>query len=45
VRRVRIRLSLTEKAVDPLNDRPLRTSVSTDVDLRNRFFLGTTACP
>jgi type II secretory pathway component PulJ len=45
VRRIRVRLSLADDAVDPTNDQPLRASVSTDVDLRNRYFLGSTACP
>jgi Tfp pilus assembly protein PilW len=45
VRRIRIQLALAEDAVDPLNSDPLRASVSTDVDLRNRYFLGSTVCP
>jgi type II secretory pathway component PulJ len=45
VRRIRINLALTDDAVDPLNNDPLRAPISTDVDLRNRYFLGSTVCP
>lgn len=45
VRRVRARLAIDGSAVDPQNPQPLRAQVSTDVDLRNRFFVASTACP
>ena len=44
VRRVRIELSLTETAVDPLNSTPLRAQVAGDINLRNRFFIATMPC-
>ncbi len=45
VRRVRLELSLEGGAVDPLNPMQLRAQMATDVDLRNRYFLNSTACP
>jgi prepilin-type N-terminal cleavage/methylation domain-containing protein len=45
VRRIRVALSLADDAVDPLDDHQLKASFSTDVDLRNRYFLGSTVCP
>ena len=45
VRRVRVELALADDAFDPLSDRKLGAQLSTDVDLRNRFFLQSTACP
>jgi|SRR5262249_26959715 len=45
VQRVRIELALQGSAVDPLNSLPLIARVSTDVDLRNRFFIAGTGCP
>ena len=45
VRRVRVRLAMDSSAIDPQNPKPLRAQVSTDVDLRNRFFVASTACP
>lgn len=45
VRRVRMELAVADSAVDPLNSQPLRARMSTDVNLRNRFFLASTACP
>lgn len=44
VRRIRIRLALSDDDVDPTSDHELEASVSTDIDLRNRFFLGSTVC-
>lgn len=45
VRRIRIELALADDAFDPLSDKDLTAQISTDVDLRNRFFLQSTACP
>lgn len=45
VRRVRIELAVAGSAVDPLNGRPLVARVSSDVDLRNRFFVAGITCP
>jgi type II secretory pathway component PulJ len=45
VRRIRIQLALSEKAVDPNNATSLTAQAATDVDLRNRFFVNSTACP
>lgn len=44
VRRVRIELRLSQDAVDPNKDTELRASASTDVNLRNRFFVSTLGC-
>jgi len=44
VRRVRMELAVRNATV-PSNSSPLRTQMSTDVDLRNRFFVASTACP
>ena len=45
VRRVRISLVLAADLVDPNSTGQARASVSTDVELRNRFFLTGAACP
>ncbi len=45
VQRVRIELVVNGAAVDPENSQPLKMSVSSDVDLRNRFFVSGTGCP
>jgi prepilin-type N-terminal cleavage/methylation domain-containing protein len=45
VTRVRLELALSGGAVDPTNHLPLRARVASDVDLRNRFFIGTMPCP
>jgi prepilin-type N-terminal cleavage/methylation domain-containing protein len=45
VRRLRISLALAADPVDPNSSAPARASISTDVELRNRFFLMGTACP
>jgi len=48
VRRVRLEIFLSGRGVDPLNSTSLRARLSTDVDLRNRFFIGSTGsttCP
>lgn len=45
VRRVRLELAMRGNAANPGGGAPLRTQVSTDVDLRNRFFVSSTACP
>jgi type II secretory pathway pseudopilin PulG len=45
VRKVRLEVALTGPDVDPLNPSTLRARLSTDVDLRNRFFISSTACP
>ena len=45
VRRIRIQLNLTGKALGISGTRPLLAQASADVDLRNRYFLGNTACP
>lgn len=45
IQRIRIELAVQGKAVDPLNSQPLMASVSSDVDLRNRFFISGTGCP
>ncbi len=45
VRRVRISLVLAADLVDPNSTAQARASVSTDVELRNRFFLTGAACP
>lgn len=45
VRRIRIQLTLSGKAVDPNSTKPLTAQAATDVDLRNRFFVNSTACP
>jgi prepilin-type N-terminal cleavage/methylation domain-containing protein len=45
VRRIRIELALADDASDPLSDEELAAQISTDIDLRNRFFLQSTACP
>jgi type II secretory pathway component PulJ len=45
VRRIRVQLSLSGKAADPNNTRPLTAQEATDVDLRNRYFVNSTACP
>ena len=45
VQRIRIELVVNGTAVDPLNSQPLKVSVSSDVDLRNRFFVAGTGCP
>lgn len=45
VRRIRIQLSLVGKAVDPTSNIPLVARAATDVDLRNRYFVTSTACP
>jgi prepilin-type N-terminal cleavage/methylation domain-containing protein len=44
VRRVRIELRLTGEAADPNKADELRAFASTNVDLRNRFFIAATAC-
>ncbi len=43
VRRVRVELAFAEPGHG--REQPLRTRVATDVDLRNRYFLGSEACP
>ena len=45
VRRIRLSLAFKGDAVDPQNSQLQVTQVSADIDLRNRFFLGSTACP
>lgn len=45
IRRVRLELKASDTARDPNRTLPLKTAASTTVDLRNRFFLGNTACP
>jgi hypothetical protein len=44
VRRVRIELRLTGDPADPNKSSELSAFASTDVDLRNRFFVAATAC-
>ncbi len=45
VRRVRVNLAFKGDAVDPQNPQLQVAQVSADIDLRNRFFLDSTACP
>ncbi len=45
VRRVRLEIVISGRGVDPRNSTTLRARLSTDVDLRNRFFISSTACP
>ena len=45
VRRVRLELALEGSAADPTTSGPLQARASTDVDVRNRFFVTSTACP
>lgn len=45
VRRVQLVLTLQAAAADPLNSLPLAATFSSNVDLRNRFFLASTVCP
>jgi len=45
VRRVRIELNVAARGLGISSTQPLVAQVTADVDLRNRFFLGTTACP
>jgi prepilin-type N-terminal cleavage/methylation domain-containing protein len=45
VRRVRVHIALQGAGVDPQNTQSLTARASTDVDLRNRFFIASTACP
>lgn len=45
VRRIRIELDVARKAADPENHMPLRVSVANDINLRNRYFVNTVACP
>lgn len=44
VRRVRIELRLSDEAANPNESENLGASASTNVDLRNRFFVAATAC-
>jgi hypothetical protein len=44
VRRVRMEFRLTGKAADPNKASKLGAFASTDIDLRNRFFIAGTAC-
>jgi prepilin-type N-terminal cleavage/methylation domain-containing protein len=44
VQRVRIELVVTGQAADPLNLQPLKAQASSNVDIRNRFFIGGTGC-
>lgn len=44
VRRVRLELAVRTAAASPSRDQPLVARIATDVELRNRFFLGTAAC-
>lgn len=44
VRRVRVNLAFRGDAVDPQNSQLQVAEVSADIDLRNRFFLDSTAC-
>ena len=43
IRRIRIELSLADHVAN--RTEPMRARVSTDVDMRNRFFLADTTCP
>ena len=45
VRRVRVQFALAGANFDSEISNPLRAQVSTDIDLRNRFFLNSTVCP
>jgi type II secretory pathway component PulJ len=45
VRRVRLELTVRSGATRYGRSAPLQTQVSTDVDLRNRFFVAKTGCP
>jgi len=45
IRRVRLELTVKAKATDPNRDNPVVASAAAEVDLRNRFFLGSTVCP
>jgi len=45
VRRIRIELLLAQKMADPEKRALLNARAATDVNLRNRFFLASTACP
>ena len=45
VRRVRLELKMKDKATDPNRAQRVVAEATTDVDLRNRFFLGSTMCP
>ncbi|MGE0519551.1 MAG: PilW family protein [Candidatus Binatia bacterium] len=45
VRRVRIEVALRERPADPDMGGSLTASASTDIDLRNRFFVASTGCP
>jgi prepilin-type N-terminal cleavage/methylation domain-containing protein len=44
VRRIRVKLSLSTDDFDPLTSQKLSAQVSTDIDLRNRFFLTAPTC-
>lgn len=45
VRRVRIELAVAGAASDPKRTAPLVARAATDVELRNRFFIGAMPCP
>ncbi len=45
VRRIRIELAIAGDPADPNKEVPLRARASTNVNLRNRFFITNTACP
>jgi len=45
VRRVQIRVGLTQKSLDPASPLMLTSTYSTNIDLRNRFMNGNTVCP
>ncbi len=45
VRRVRFELAVAGDGLDPNSSQSLRSLVATDVNLRNRYFLASTACP
>jgi type II secretory pathway pseudopilin PulG len=45
IRRIRLELNVKAKAKDPNRTQPVVASAAAEVDLRNRFFLGSTACP
>lgn len=45
IRRVKLELTMKADAIDPNRDKPVVASAAAEVDLRNRFFLGSTACP
>ena len=45
IRRVRVILNLQTAGVDPQNTTLLRANMTSNVDIRNRFFVTSTACP